>query len=49
MQLESGNNVNNFQLSIWLILGEPGEMKEEERKKKKRRAPKIFLITGRSL
>ena len=25
MQLESGNNVNNFQLSIWLILREPGE------------------------
>ena len=24
MQLESGNNVNNFQLGIWLILGEPG-------------------------
>ena len=25
MQLESGNNINNFQLGIWLILRELGE------------------------
>jgi len=36
MQLETGNNVNNYQLSIRLILREPGEIIYTETNKRHR-------------